>query len=403
MAMGSSRRCDSKRPMEGIEARGFATKCVILARSESSAMLPRSANYAGTLPAIASAMRSRRGGFTLIELLIVIAIIAILAALLLPTIERVRARARRAQCVSQLRQIGIAFVSFSHDHNGLFPMKVSTHFDGSLEFVEAANRIGGEFSFAFRHFQALSNYLADARLLVCPVDRRARATNFAGLENENISYFVNAAATAGDSESMLAGDANLVDATPRIGLVGGRRLLQWNGERHHLAGNVLFGDSHVEQLNNFTFSSLSDTPGPPPNIYVPVPPPRVRPGGGEHGGSKPPSPTGGVGSGVFGQLDDVGRRNTRSSHSITPTQAITAPHAPLAITPSKPTATNQPPIVVTPAPPEEPLDVVPWPRHLAHALTPGQWSLYLLILIALALILAFELLRRHRTRRSAAR
>jgi len=346
-------------------------------------------------------MRSRRNGFTLIELLIVIAIIAILAALLLPTIERVRARARRAQCVSQLRQIGIAFLSFSHDHNGDFPMKVSTNFGGSREFVEAANRIGGDFYFAFRHFQALSNYLANARILVCPVDRRASTTNFAGLGNENISYFVNVAASAGDSDSMVAGDANLVDATPRIRPAGGRTLL-WNGERHHLAGNVLFGDAHVEQLNNLTFGSLGVTPGPPPDIHVPVPPPHARPDGGDHRNPKPPSPTGGGGSGVFGQLDDVARRNPRATQTIAPTQALAVPQSPMTVTPSRPVVTNKPPLVATPTPPEELLQAAPWPRQLAQALTPGQWSLYLLILIALALLLAFELLRRHRTRRATA-
>ena len=342
-------------------------------------------------------MRSRPNGFTLIELLIVIAIIAILAALLLPAIERVRARARRAQCVSQLRQIGIAFLNFSHDHNSEFPMKVSRNFGGSREFVDAANRIGGEFYFAFRHFQVLSNYLANARILVCPVDRRASATNFGGLGNENISYFVNVAASAGDSDSMLAGDANLVDATPRLGPGGGRRLL-WTGERHYLAGNVLFGDAHVEQLNNLASGSLVNTPGAPPNIHVPVP----RPGGDDHRGPKPSSSAGG-GSGVFSQMDDVSRRNARNGSSVTPTQALAAPRPPVAITPSKPAATNAPRLVVTPTPREDAAESDPLAKQLAQALTPGQWSLYLLILIALALLMAFELLRRHRTRRAGAR
>ena len=347
-------------------------------------------------------MRSRRNGFTLIELLIVIAIIAILAALLLPTIERVRARARRAQCVSQLRQIGIAFLSFSHDHNDQFPMKVSTNFGGSREFVEAANRIRGDFYFAFRHFQTLSNYLVDARILLCPVDRRASTTNFAGLGNENITYFVNVTANAGDCDSMLEGDANVVDASPRVESGGGHKL-QWNGERHHLAGNVLFGDAHVEQLNNFTSGSLGDPPGPPPNIHVPVPPPHSRPGGGDHRAPKSPPPGGG-GSGVFSQMDDVARRNTRANQSMAPTQALAAPLPRVANnTPSRPAITNEMPLATAPTPPEEVFEAPPWPTQIAQALTPGEWSLYLLILIALALLLAFELLRRHRTRRSTAR
>ncbi len=90
-------------------------------------------------------MRTTRRGFTLIELLIVIAVIAILAALLLPAIERARAQARRAQCLSHLKQVGLAFLSFSHDHNNQFPMKVSTNLGGSLEFVDIASRLNGGF------------------------------------------------------------------------------------------------------------------------------------------------------------------------------------------------------------------------------------------------------------------
>jgi prepilin-type N-terminal cleavage/methylation domain-containing protein/prepilin-type processing-associated H-X9-DG protein len=63
--------------------------------------------------------RSRRG-FTLIELLVVIAIIAVLIALLLPAVQAAREAARRAQCVNNLKQIGIALYGY-HDVNNTFP------------------------------------------------------------------------------------------------------------------------------------------------------------------------------------------------------------------------------------------------------------------------------------------
>src|SRR2546426_1797642 len=54
-------------------------------------------------------------GFTLVELLVVIAIIAILAALLLPSLAGAKASARSAACKSNLHQLGIALINYTHD------------------------------------------------------------------------------------------------------------------------------------------------------------------------------------------------------------------------------------------------------------------------------------------------
>lgn len=69
----------------------------------------------------------RKRGFTLIELLVVVAIMGILIALLLPAVQTARGAARRANCASNMRQVGLAIAMYSDLHQGRFPATTHDH------------------------------------------------------------------------------------------------------------------------------------------------------------------------------------------------------------------------------------------------------------------------------------
>ncbi len=226
----------------------------------------------------------------------VIAIIGILAALLLPVLGQAGIRARRIQCVDYLRQQGVAFHGFAHDHNSKFPMAVSTNSGGALEYAQVASRLNGDFYLAYTFFLPLASDLVTPKVLVCPADTRPVATNFNSFRNTNLSYFVAITADFAQPGSILAGDRNVTnDWVPggSISQLGPNSTLRWTSEMHRFKGNLLLSDGSVQEPNNAALASPRGQGSTTTTMAVPTP----DPGGSTDGGSGGNNGGGGPGAG----------------------------------------------------------------------------------------------------------
>lgn len=105
---------------------------------------------------------SREKGFTLIELLVVIAIITILAAILFPVFARARENARRASCLSNMKQIGLGFIQYTQDYDERMP-------------ASDANN-GGDAGHTLSYY--VQPYIKNTQVFQCPSDSSGSAFSY---------------------------------------------------------------------------------------------------------------------------------------------------------------------------------------------------------------------------------
>jgi prepilin-type N-terminal cleavage/methylation domain-containing protein/prepilin-type processing-associated H-X9-DG protein len=200
-------------------------------------------------------MHASRKGFTLIELLVVIAIIAILAAILFPVFARAREKARQTSCLSNVKQLGLAFMMYAQDYDETC--------------IPLAN--GGYGVARYSWYTLIQPYVKNQHILVCP-SRPKRAVAY-GLSFNNIAADdtsagglgkgVALASIASPADALMLTEAERDDGAQiyyvyslkryAVGAVAGHAT---NGipspGRHNGGNNVCFCDGHAKWVATST-------------------------------------------------------------------------------------------------------------------------------------------------------
>lgn len=211
--------------------------------------------------------------FTLIELLVVIAIIAILAAMLLPALSLAKQKALATSCMSDKKQLALAWVMFSGDNNELLPYNNDFLFSGSLTFNGQPSWAGGKVDWTVGMYNtnealitsdtyaSLAPYVAKAaRIFACP------AANYVSSPQRAVSWDHRVRSIAMDAA---VGDGNKYNSPKPFGWT------QWyvarkSADFHHPGPSDcwVFTDEHPDSIDDtilytasYPVTSFTELPG----------------------------------------------------------------------------------------------------------------------------------------------